>query len=52
MISLSPIALEGHDVRLEPLAPTHRDALIAAAADGRLWELWYTAVPEPAKTGT
>jgi RimJ/RimL family protein N-acetyltransferase len=52
MIALTPLVLEGHGVRLEPLAPTHRDALAAAAADGRLWELWYTAVPEPAKTST
>src|SRR5258705_8812380 len=52
MIALIPLVLEGHGVRLEPLAPTHRDALAAAAADGRLWELWYTAIPEPAKTST
>jgi RimJ/RimL family protein N-acetyltransferase len=52
MITLTPITLEGHGVRLEPLASTHSDALAAAAADGRLWELWYTAVPEPEKTAT
>jgi RimJ/RimL family protein N-acetyltransferase len=52
MISPIPVVLEGHGVRLEPLALTHRDALAAAAADGRLWELWYTAVPEPEQTGT
>jgi RimJ/RimL family protein N-acetyltransferase len=23
----------------------HRDALVAAASDGKLWELWYTSVP-------
>ncbi len=40
-----PIALEGHGIRLEPLAETHRDGLNAAAADGRLWELWFTSVP-------
>jgi N-acetyltransferase len=34
-------------VRLEPLSAGHCEALIAAASDGRLWELWYTAVPEP-----
>ena len=28
----------------------HRDGLAAAAADGRLWELWFTAVPAPADT--
>jgi len=47
MIRLEPRALEGHGVRLEPLAPAHRDGLKAAASDGRLWELWFTWVPEP-----
>lgn len=27
--------------------PAHRDGLAAAAADGRLWELWFTVVPAP-----
>ena len=48
MITLTPVTLEGHGVRLEPLTPAHADALGAAASDGRLWELWYTSVPEPA----
>jgi RimJ/RimL family protein N-acetyltransferase len=47
MIHLEPATLEGHGIRLEPLAQAHHDALRAAVADGRLWELWYTAVPEP-----
>lgn len=47
MIAIAPIVLEGHGVRLEPLEPEHRDALAAAAADGELWNLWYTSVPEP-----
>lgn len=34
-------------MRLEPLAREHREALAAAAADGKLWELWFTSVPEP-----
>jgi RimJ/RimL family protein N-acetyltransferase len=46
-----PVTLEGHGVRLEPLGPRHHDGLIAAAGDGRLWELWYTSVPDPAGTG-
>ena len=50
MIHPVPVTLEGHGVRLEPLAPAHRDALAAAAADGRLWELWFTSVPEPGQT--
>jgi RimJ/RimL family protein N-acetyltransferase len=47
MIEIKPITLENHRVRLEPLAYEHHDGLAAAAADGRLWELWFTAVPEP-----
>jgi RimJ/RimL family protein N-acetyltransferase len=47
MITLTPLALEGHGIRLEPLTADHRDGLAAAAADGRLWELWFTSVPEP-----
>jgi RimJ/RimL family protein N-acetyltransferase len=50
VISLEPVALEGHRVRLEPLTPAHQDGLAAAAADGRLWELWYTSVPGPEET--
>jgi RimJ/RimL family protein N-acetyltransferase len=49
MITLTPITLEGHAVRLEPLALEHRNGFEAAIADGKLWELWYTAVPEPGK---
>ena len=45
-----PVTLEGHGVRLEPLAPEHRDALAKAAADGELWQLWFTSVPEPRET--
>ncbi|HEX9398331.1 MAG TPA: GNAT family protein [Burkholderiales bacterium] len=43
----SPTTLEGHGVRLEPLTHSHRDHLAAAAADGKLWELWFTSVPGP-----
>lgn len=50
MIHPVPATLEGHGVRLEPLAVEHRDALAAAAADGRLWELWFTSVPTPEET--
>jgi RimJ/RimL family protein N-acetyltransferase len=45
-----PVTLEGHGVRLEPLAREHRDALAAAAADGALWDLWFTSVPRPEET--
>jgi N-acetyltransferase len=47
MLEPSPVTLEGHGVRLEPLAQEHRDGLAAAAADGKLWQLWFTSVPEP-----
>ena len=47
MISLSPVTLEDHGVRLEPLTPDHEAGLAAAVADGNLWELWYTSVPAP-----
>jgi RimJ/RimL family protein N-acetyltransferase len=47
VINPQPITLEGHGVRLEPLAPAHSEGLAAATADGRLWELWFTVVPAP-----
>jgi RimJ/RimL family protein N-acetyltransferase len=47
VIELAPTTLEGHGVRLEPLAPTHARDLAAAVTDGKLWELWFTVVPEP-----
>jgi RimJ/RimL family protein N-acetyltransferase len=47
VITLEPTTLEGFGVRLEPLAREHAAGLSAAARDGRLWELWYTSVPEP-----
>ncbi len=50
MITPAPIQLEGHGVRLEPLTTEHEAGLGQAAADGRLWELWFTSVPEPGKT--
>src|SRR5215208_4037131 len=51
MIVLAPVTLEGNGVRLEPLVPEHANALASAAADGRLWELWFTSVPEPEGVG-
>jgi N-acetyltransferase len=47
MIHLEPTVLERDDVRLEPLTAAHRDEIASAAADGELWNLWYTAVPRP-----
>ena len=43
----SPVTLEGHGVRLEPMTRAHHDALVGAARDGELWKLWVTSVPEP-----
>jgi RimJ/RimL family protein N-acetyltransferase len=48
MIDPQPVTLEGRGVRLEPMTAEHAPALAKAASDGKLWELWYTAVPEPA----
>ncbi len=47
MIAVAPVTLEGSGIRLEPLSADHRQGIEAAVADGRLWELWYTRVPEP-----
>ena len=47
MIDVRPAVLERDGIRLEPLTDAHADALNSAAADGRLWELWFTAVPAP-----
>jgi RimJ/RimL family protein N-acetyltransferase len=47
MINAQPIVLEGGGIRLEPLTEGHDAALEAAAADGTLWELWFTSVPKP-----
>jgi N-acetyltransferase len=50
VIGLGPVTLEHHGVRLEPLTREHREGLAGAAADGRLWELWFTSVPGPEQT--
>ena len=50
MINIHTVTLEGYGVRLEPLSYEHHDGLALAAADGRLWELWFTSVPEPEQT--
>jgi RimJ/RimL family protein N-acetyltransferase len=47
MIDVQPTVLEGGGIRLEPLTDEHVDGLAAAAADGELWNLWYTSVPAP-----
>jgi RimJ/RimL family protein N-acetyltransferase len=52
MITVRPVTLERHGVRLEPLTPAHVDGLAAAARDGKLWELWFTSVPAPNETAS
>ena len=47
MIEVRPTILEGNGLRLEPLTEDHHQALETVAADGRLWELWFIAVPPP-----
>ena len=47
MIDPKPAILEMNGIRLEPMTVEHHDALEAVAADGKLWELWFTSVPEP-----
>jgi len=49
-IFTAPAILEGHGIRLEPMELEHETALQAAAADGQLWLLRFTAVPEPENT--
>ena len=50
MIHPRPLVLEGHGLRLEPLSLDHHAALAGAASDGKLWELFFTTVPEPDRT--
>lgn len=50
MIHPVPVVLERGTVRLEPMSEMHVPALQEAAADGALWELWFTAVPAPDET--
>jgi len=47
MIQVDPITLQFNGVVLEPLALAHADGLRAAAADGELWNIRVTSVPEP-----
>ena len=47
---VEPVVLRSQGLRLEPLALSHEDGLRAAAADGELWKLRITSVPEPHET--
>ena len=48
---VEPVTLIARGVALVPLMPTHEAGLQAAAADGELWKLRITSVPEPQDTG-
>jgi RimJ/RimL family protein N-acetyltransferase len=50
MAFVEPITLLERGVRLEPLALSHEEGLRLAAADGELWKLRVTSVPEPQDT--
>jgi len=50
MQPVGPVTLERAPVRLVPLGPEHEAGLQRAAADGQLWNLRYTSVPEPQHT--
>jgi len=50
MLHVQPITLEDARVRLEPLGLHHVEGLKAAAADGQLWTIRVTSVPEPEDT--
>jgi RimJ/RimL family protein N-acetyltransferase len=50
MIQVEPVTLEFNGVRLEPLSLAHVEGLRLAAADGELWNLRVTSVPEPHRT--
>ncbi|MFC5524357.1 GNAT family N-acetyltransferase [Rhodanobacter ginsengisoli] len=47
MTSFAPTRLHDEHVALEPLSLDHVPALEAAAADGELWNLWFTSAPAP-----
>ncbi len=47
---VAPITMRQNGVRLEPLSLEHEEGLRAAAADGALWKLRITSVPEPQDT--
>jgi RimJ/RimL family protein N-acetyltransferase len=50
MAFVEPITLSARGITLVPLALEHEDGLRAAAADGELWKLRITSVPEPEQT--
>ena len=49
---VQPVTLAARGVQLMPLTPGHEAGLRAAAADGELWKLRVTSVPEPEQTAS
>jgi N-acetyltransferase len=50
MLNVTPVTLTDGRICLEPMSLDHVDALKAAAADGELWNLRVTSVPDPEDT--
>lgn len=50
MAFVEPTTLAARGIRLVPLSLEHEDGLCAAAADGELWRIRVTSVPEPSQT--
>jgi len=50
MLRVEPVTLADARVRLEPLGLQHVDGLKRAAADGELWKIRVTSVPDPDDT--
>jgi RimJ/RimL family protein N-acetyltransferase len=50
MSFVQPVTLRSNGIDLVPLSLDHEDGLRAAAADGELWKLRVTSVPEPFET--
>lgn len=50
MAFVEPVVLTARGVKLVPLEMGHEDGLRAAAADGELWNIRVTSVPEPEQT--
>lgn len=49
---LKEIELESESIKLIPLRKVHASALISAASDGDLWDLWFTSIPSENNIGT
>lgn len=47
---IKSVVLQARGIRIEPMTVAHEEGLRAAAADGQLWNLRFTSVPEPENT--